>query len=763
MVASTWLFLTWLTHTLTMSTVAFEMKTSLNLERQALLESEWWAYCISHNVCIVDSSTSSHCTWPGVYCDHARSVIEIDYFNRMIIGDKFKKMNFSCLQNLTRLSLGGQELTGQIPSNMGALSKLAHLDLSSNNLTGPIPKEVGNLSSLRYMYLENNELSGNVPPQLGQLSRLEGMFLYQNNFSGQIPSSIGALSKLTHLNLSDNCLKGPIPKEIGNLSSLLYMYLGNNKLSGPIPKKVGNLSSLRFMDLSRNNFNGFLSQLGQLTNLEELYAYSNQFLGLIPSGFTILKRFDLSHNNFTGPIPVQLANLITLESLNLSYNNLNGTIPDFSYDAFTYNFSYNSFEGKIPCNFRFRDPSAFLGNKGLLMAEINFFCSPSSIDSSKEPPRRKEVLYIGLPIVVFIAFSTLWCLFLSWRRRTIMKISSQESKALKNGDLFSIWNYDGRIAFQDILDATDNFDIRYCIGTGGYGSVYKAQLPSGKVVAIKKLHGLESEEPAFDECFRNEVKILTEIRHKNIVKLHGFCLHRRSMFLVYEYMEKGSLFYALRTDSLAVELGWRKRVKIIRDVAYALAYMHHDCNPPIVHRDISSNNILLNSSLDGFISDFGAARILDPGSSNRTVVAGTRGYIAPELAYTMVVNEKCDVFSFGVVVLETIMGRHPEEIVSTITILRDCPSLMLKDVLDSRLSYPNNNQEVAQSLVLVVSIALACLRFHPNSRPTMEQVCGQLLGPGSPLPGTLHLVSLRDLMNPGICTVDNSREINVLP
>ncbi|KAJ8775085.1 hypothetical protein K2173_020089 [Erythroxylum novogranatense] len=748
MVASTWLFFAWLTHTLTMSTAAFEMKTSLNLERQALLESEWWAYCISHNVCIVNSSTSSHCTWPGVACDPARSVVKIDYFNKMIIGDKFKKMNFSCFQNLAHLNLGGQGLTGQVPSNIGALSKLTYLDLSHNYLTGLIPKEVGNLSFLRYLYLENNELSGNVPPQLGQLSRLEGMFLYQNNISGQIPSNIGALPNLTYLYLYDNYLTGPIPKEVGNLSSLRYMYLGNNELSGNIPP-----------------------QFGQLSRLERMILYQNKFSGQIPSNIGALSKLtdlDLSYNYLMGPIPVELANLRTLESLNLRYNNLNGTIPDFSNGYFQYNFSYNSFEGKIPCNFRLSDPSTFLGNKGLLMAEINDVCPPPSIDSSieplrsKEPQRSKEVFYIGLPIVVFIAFSTLWCLFVSWRRRT-MKISSQESKALKNGDLFSIWNYDGRIAFQDILDATDNFDIRYCIGTGGYGSVYKAQLPSGKVVAIKKLHRLEYEEPAFVEYFRNEVKILTEIRHKNIVKLHGFCLHRRSMFLVYEYMEKGSLFYALRTDSLAVELGWRKRVKIIQDVAYALAYMHHDCNPPIVHRDVSSNNILLNSSLDGFISDFGAARILDPGSSNRTLVAGTRGYIAPELAYTMAVNEKCDVFSFGVVVLETIMGRHPEEIVSTITLLRDCPSLMLKDVLDSRLSYPNNNQEVAQSLVLVVSIALACLRFHPNSRPTMEQVCGRLLGPGSPLPGTLHLVSLRDLMNPGTCTVDNSREINVLP
>ncbi|KAJ8774946.1 hypothetical protein K2173_019950 [Erythroxylum novogranatense] len=585
-------------------------------------------------------------------------------------------------------------------------------------------------------------------------------------FSGPVPVQLSNLTSLVDLNLSCNNFSG-FPHQLGQLTKLVRLDLSRNNLTGSIPGQLANITSLMFLDLSCNNFNGFPHQLGQLTNLEELYAHSNQFLGLIPSeilqGSSNLRRLDLSHNNFTGPIPNQLAYLTSLMFLNLSYNNLNGTIPDFSSSLIEYNFSYNSLEGQIPCNLT--NPSAFLGNKVSLMAEIN------------ERPRTKEVLYtIGLPIIVFSVFSTLGCLYptilclnptlgrlvVLWRRRTL-KISPQECMELKNRNLFSIWNYDGRIAFQDIIDATDNFDIRYCIGTGGYGSVYKARLPSGKVAAIKKLHGLESEEPALDECFRNEVKMLTEIRHKNIVKLHGFCLHRRSMFLVYEYMERGSLFYALRTDSLAVELGWRKRVKIIQGVAYALAYMHHGCNPPVVHRDISSNNILLNSVLDGFIADFGAARILDPDSSNRTLVVGTCGYIAPELAYTMVVNEKCDVFSFGVVMLETIMGRHPEEIVTAITFLRDCPSLMLKDMLDSRLSYPNNNQEVAQSLVLVVSVALACLRFHPNSRPTMEQVCGQLLGPRSPLPGTLHLVSLRDLMNPGIGTVDDSIEINVLP
>ncbi|KAI6700570.1 hypothetical protein NL676_014894 [Syzygium grande] len=103
----------------------------------------------------------------------------------------------------------------------------------------------------------------------------------------------------------------------------------------------------------------------------------------------------------------------------------------------------------------------------------------------------------------------------------------------KNGNILSIWNYDGRIAYEDIINATEDFDLKYCIGTGGYGSVYIARLPNGKVVALKKLHRLEAEDPPFDNSFRNKVKHLTEVRNKSIIKLHGFCLHRRCMFLVY--------------------------------------------------------------------------------------------------------------------------------------------------------------------------------------------------------------------------------------
>ncbi|CAL0306357.1 unnamed protein product [Lupinus luteus] len=115
----------------------------------------------------------------------------------------------------------------------------------------------------------------------------------------------------------------------------------------------------------------------------------------------------------------------------------------------------------------------------------------------------------------------------------------------KNGDLFSIWNFDGHIAYEDITKETEDFDMKYCIGTGAYGYVYKVKLPRGKIVAVKKLHGLEAQNPAFDKSFRNEVKVLSEVKHRHVVKLYGFCLHNRNMFLIYQYMEKGSLFSIL--------------------------------------------------------------------------------------------------------------------------------------------------------------------------------------------------------------------------
>jgi serine/threonine protein kinase len=185
------------------------------------------------------------------------------------------------------------------------------------------------------------------------------------------------------------------------------------------------------------------------------------------------------------------------------------------------------------------------------------------------------------------------------------------------------------LVYKDIIKATDDFNSSHCIGAGGNGSVYRAKLSNGQIFAVKRLHTLENFGLCYPKGFKNEIRALTEIRHRNIVKLHGFCSHPKHPFLVYQFLDGGSLVDTLSTDKKATEFQWSTRISTIKDVANALSYLHHDCSPPIVHRDISSKNVLFDSRNRAYISDFGTAKLLSPHSSNWTSFAGTYGYAAP--------------------------------------------------------------------------------------------------------------------------------------
>ncbi|XP_030954172.1 MDIS1-interacting receptor like kinase 2-like isoform X1 [Quercus lobata] len=428
-----------------------------------------------------------------------------------------------------------------------------------------------------------------------------------------------------------------------------------------------------------------------------------------------LSELYLNNNELTGEIPFELGYPQHLEILNLSYNSLHGRIPN-GYLKFS---SYT-----------------FMGNKDLC-GDIKGF-PPCLPHNNRSIVHQIKFLVLGfLPVLAILG-----CVFHFQNRVKKTKSNPMETK---NGDLFSIWNYDGKIVYEDIIEATKDFDIRYCIGTGGYVSVYKAQLPNGKVVALKKLHRLEAEDPTFDKSFKNEIKMLTEIRHRNIIKLYGYCLHKICMFLVYEYMKMGSLFSILSNDDEAMQLDWMKRMIAVKSIAHALSYIHHECGQVIVHRDISSNNILLNSELEAFVSDFGTARLLDPNSSNQTLLVGTYGYITPELAYTMIVTEKCDVYSFGVLALEILMGTHPGELLTSLSSSSSPQNMMLNEILDQRLPPPN--RLVARDVFFVATIAFACLRAKPKFRPTMKWVSQEFLSHKKPKMNPLHAVSLWQLRN----------------
>ncbi|KAK8999487.1 hypothetical protein V6N11_070649 [Hibiscus sabdariffa] len=673
------------------------------------------------------------------------------------------------MTSLVELHLDENKLKGQITSSISNLSRLEYLNLDSNRLRGPIPGEIWNMKNLVALSFSNNKLSGFIPSSLSVLSRLSHLYLDSNLLQGPIPSEIGNLRNLSELNLSRNKLCDLIPSSLSNLSSLSYLYLDSNLLQGPIPHEIGNLKSLFVLKLSRNKLTGLIpSSLSNLSRLSQLYLDSNLLEGPLPQemgNLNALINLDLSCNKLIGNIPSRIGNCLTMQELSLSNNHLNGSIPseifgcvrtlnlshnfiqgqiplqqyagnhdfyvlDLSHNNLTgmipeslryfvkVNLSYNSLEGPIPNYLSiFSAPDSFWGNQ-LLCGNVQGFpqCSHSPIENTATSGKMIHKVEIILPVVGVLAF---FCLGILLWLRCREKYMAPEPNVSKNGDLFTIWNFDGRIAFEDVINSTNDFDIRYCIGTGGYGSVYRAQLPSGKIVALKKLHHREAEIPAFDRSFKNEAKMLSEIRHKNIVKLHGFCFHNRCMFLIYEYMPRGSLFSVFIDDTEAAELDWIKRVEVIKDTSHALSYLHHDY--------------------------FGTAKLLDPDSSNQTMPVGTYGYVAPELAYTMVVTEKCDVYSFGVLALETLMGKHPGKLLVSLSTFPS-NNIMLSDILDSRLSLPSDRR-VAKDIVFAARIAFVCLRADPKFRPTMKRVSQEFLSPKRAVTDCLQVISVLQLKN----------------
>ncbi|XP_050216678.2 MDIS1-interacting receptor like kinase 2-like [Mercurialis annua] len=644
-------------------------------------------------------------------------------------------------------------LTGPIPRSLKNCSKLSRLRLDRNQLTGSL--SIGALPHLNYIDLSDNKFSGELSWQWKDLKNLSAFKVSNNKISGQIPSDIWTAPQLQLLDLSSNQLVGSIPIELGKLK-LLELILNNNQISGNLPPEIGMLSDLEILNMAANNLSGSIpKQIGECSKLWFLNLSNNKFTGPIPSEIGTLhtlQDLDLSQNLLMKEIPQRIGDLQRLEMLNLSQNLLSGLIPatfDNLLSLTLVNLSFNELEGQIPKIKAFQDASfeelrnnrGLCGNNTYLKA-----CVFPPTEEFKVKSDSKVVLLVILPLlgVLLLLFVSVGSFFVLRKRSKIRKAQQREPRCEV------MWTpYDRDMEYENIVQATEDFHSKYCIGVGGYGTVYKAVFPTGRVVVVKKLHQSHNGEQMADlKAFTSEIRVLTEIRHRNIVKLHGFCSHAKCSFLIYEFIERGSLKKVLSDREEAMEFGWNKRLNAAKGIADAVSYMHNDCSPPIVHRDVSSNNILLDLEFEARVSDFGTARLLMPDSSNWTSFAGTFGYAAPELAYTMIVNEKCDVYSFGVVILEILMGMHPGDLLSSLSSSTLCPSIehqiLVKDLIDQRLPIPK--KENAQGVIHVAILAFACLNPNPQCRPTMSRVSSQLVRKWHPLTKPFLSVTLGEIL-----------------
>ncbi|KAL5575715.1 hypothetical protein UlMin_017414 [Ulmus minor] len=285
-------------------------------------------------------------------------------------------------------------------------------------------------------------------------------------------------------------------------------------------------------------------------------------------------------------------------------------------------------------------------------------------------------------------------------------------------------------SLKELHAATNNFNYDNKLGEGGFGSVYWGQLWDGSQIAVKRLKVWSDRA---DMEFAVEVEILARVRHKNLLSLRGYCAEGQERLIVYDYMPNLSLLSHLHGQhSAECLLDWNRRIKIAIGSAEGIAYLHHHATPHIIHRDVKASNVLLDSDFVARVADFGFAKLIPDGATHVTTrVKGTLGYLAPEYAMLGKASESCDVYSFGILLLELASGKKPLEKLSA-AIKRPITDWALplacerkfEELADPKL---NGNYE-EDELKRVIFVGLLCAHNQPERRPTMLEVLELLKG-----------------------------------
>ncbi|KAL5228662.1 hypothetical protein ABZP36_016927 [Zizania latifolia] len=685
------------------------------------------------------------------------------------------------LRNLHDLVLWQNELEGEIPASLSSILELEHLILDYNGLTGIIPPELAKCTKLNWISLASNKLSGPIPPWLGKLSNLAILKLSNNSFSGPIPPELGDCQSLVWLDLNSNQLNGSIPKELANQSGKMtvglivgrpFVYLRNDELSSECRGKGSLLefTSIRPDDLSR-------MPSKKLCNFTRMYVGSTEYT-FIKNGSMIF--LDLSFNQLDSAIPMELGSMYYLMIMNLGHNLLSGAIPTELAEAkklAVLDLSHNQLEGPIPNSFSALSLSEINLSNNLLNGTIPELgslatfpksqyennsglcgfplppCDHSAQKSSGDHQSHRRQASVAGSIAMGLLFS-LFCIFglviiaIESKKRRQRNEEASTSRDIyidsrsHSGTMISNWRLSGtnalsinlaafekplqKLTLADLVEATNGFHNDCQIGSGGFGDVYRAQLKDARIVAIKKLIHVSGQG---DREFTAEMETIGKIKHRNLVPLLGYCKVGEERLLVYDYMKFGSLEDVLHDrKKLGIKLNWEARRKIAVGAARGLAFLHHNCIPHIIHRDMKSSNVLIDEHLEARVSDFGMARMMSVVDTHLSVstLAGTPGYVPPEYYQSFRCTTKGDVYSYGVVLLELLTGKPPTdssdfgEDNNLVGWVKQHAKLKITDVFDPELL--NEDPTIELELLEHLQIARACLEDRPSRRPTMLKV-----------------------------------------
>ncbi|XP_021285108.1 probable LRR receptor-like serine/threonine-protein kinase At2g16250 [Herrania umbratica] len=682
------------------------------------------------------------------------------------------------LVTLEVLDLRTCNVSGSIPGSLGNLSRLTSLYLSNNDLAGSIPAALGQLRNLKILDLSNNSLTGSIPPSFGFL--IERLELASNYLSGSIPPGLSSLQGLQVLNVSDNNLSGSIPVQFGNLSRLVELDLSKNSFYGSLPKEFKRLRSLQKMVIGDNELEGHLPDdlFSSLVNLQVVDLNGNKLDGALSATFWSmpnLRFLDVSGNNFMGRLQVLNSNSsdATAAVFNLSNNLLYGTL-NFSLAMFKFiDLSGNYFQGKV-VDYRERnatvdknclqdrlkqrtldDCTLFYTERGL---SFDNFGEPDTIQplppSESGSESRKRWIFIlaglfgGLGFIVILVL--LLVLFL---RRCDKGITNQRGSA----DVGPVPEADGPqlpkdptnivgsgdpYTYEQLLQATGNFSETNLIKHGHSGDLFRGILEGGIPVVIKKVNLTSFKK----ESYMMELDLLRKLSHTRFVPLLGYCLeHETDKLLVYKYMPNGDLansFYRATNseDDSLQSLDWITRLKVATGAAEGLYYLHHECNPPLIHRDIQASSILLDDKFEvrlGSLSEVHSqegdthqnmlTRLLWKPQTSEPGPSGS-GSSSTSCAY--------DVYCFGKVLLELITGKlgfAKAEDASTkewLEHILPCISIYEKEMV-TKIMDPSLivDEDLLEEVWAMAIVARSCLNPKPSKRPSMKHILKALENP----------------------------------
>ncbi|XP_058094355.1 probably inactive leucine-rich repeat receptor-like protein kinase At5g48380 [Magnolia sinica] len=491
--------------------------------------------------------------------------------------------------------------------------------------------------------------------------------------------------KVLNLRISNMGLKGRFPVALKNCTSMTGLDLSTNDLFGPLPDNIASIIPyVTTLDLSYNNFTGVIpDSLGNCSYLNTL---------------------SLQNNRFTGQIPWQLGRLDRLSQFSVANNSLSGPIPPFYKQQSILAMS-------------------FANNTGLCGKPLDVVCTG--------PPKKSHTSFIIGAAIGGIVLGVI--LLFSFHKVSKKKKKEEEvkgnnwAKSIKRTKGIKISTFEEsvpKMRLFNLMKATDNFSKDNIMGSGRTGTMYKAKLPDGTLLTVRRLEDSHHS----DKHFISEMNTLGSIKHPNLVSLMGFCIARKERLLIYKYMPKGSLYDNLHHPKYKSKfIEWPMRLRIAIGVARGLAWLHHCCSPCIIHRNISSKRILLEEDYEPKISDFGYARFMNPFQTHvSTSVVGNffnSVFIAPEYMPTLVPTTKGDVYSFGMVMLELITGKEPTQVVNALE--------NFKGNLMEWIAYLSNYYAMDESstgkgcdgeILEFLGIAFACVALDPEERLTMFQV-----------------------------------------